>query len=83
MESYCDVQKGLLSQAMRLLTLAFMRLDIVLDAINVKSYKELVNWTMLQVSFGQKVSILDELESEMREKYAMENISKHSHRITF
>lgn len=83
MEKYSDFPQPKLTEAMKMLTLAMMRPDISFDAMKVRTYKELVDRVMREVSYGKRVPILDSIETEMREKFGTVNIVNHLGKITF
>ena len=81
MEKYSGCPSNKLTDAMKLLAVTIMKPEIAVDALGVKSYKELVDLILKELAYGRVPGILVEVEMEMRQAHHSNNIDTYAANI--
>lgn len=61
MEKYHSINRDVLSKAMEMICVAFLRPDRAYEAMGVSTYRELVDFVMTQACFEKKIPILESI----------------------
>ena len=66
---------------MKILTIAMMRPDISVDALRVRTYREMLDVVMKEVACGSIPSKIIQIEKELKEKLSASNIHTYGNSI--
>ena len=80
-EKYATYPQEKLVDVMKMLTIAIMRPDLSLDALRVRTYKEMLDLMMIEVARGSTPQVIVDIEKELREKFHAININSHGNNI--